>query len=59
MNNKYRRLCEEDRKVIANLQQAGKTHIEIAQAIGFSQSAVSKEPYFHSVDNEDPYAYQI
>ncbi len=43
MDNKYRRLCAEDRKVIANMKQAGKTQNEMAQAIGFSQSAVSKE----------------
>jgi transposase, IS30 family len=43
VNNKYHRLCAENRKVIANMKQAGKTQKEIAQAIGFSQSAVSKE----------------
>lgn len=41
--NKYHRLCAEDRKVIANMNQAGKTQDEIAQAIGFSQSSISKE----------------
>lgn len=41
--NKYRRLCAESRKVIANMKQAGKTQDEIAQAIGFSQSTISKE----------------
>jgi IS30 family transposase len=43
VSNKYRRLCAENRKVIANMKQAGKTQSEIAQAIGFSQSAISKE----------------
>lgn len=43
MNNKYHRLCAENRKVIANMNQAGKTQDEIAQAIGFSQGTISKE----------------
>jgi IS30 family transposase len=43
VNNKYHRLCAENRKVVANMRQAGKTQAEIAQAIGFSQSAISKE----------------
>ena len=43
VSNKYHRLCAESRKVIANMKQAGKTHSEIAQAIGFSQSAISNE----------------
>ncbi len=43
VSNKYHRLCAEDRKVIANMKQAGKTQTEIAQAIGFSQSAISNE----------------
>jgi IS30 family transposase len=43
VSNKYRRLCAENRKVIANMKQAGNTQGEIAQAIGFSQGAVSKE----------------
>jgi IS30 family transposase len=43
VNNKYHRLCAENRKVIANMKQAGKTQTEIAQAIGCSQSAISKE----------------
>ena len=43
VSNKYHRLCAEDRKVIANMRQAGKTQAEIAQAVGFSQSAISKE----------------
>jgi IS30 family transposase len=43
VSNKYRRLCAENRKVIANMNQAGKTQGEIAQAVGFSQSAISKE----------------
>jgi IS30 family transposase len=43
VSNKYHRLCAENRKVIANMKQAGNTQGEIAQAIGFSQGAVSKE----------------
>ena len=43
VSNKYHRLCAESRKVITNMKQAGKTQSEIAQAIGFSQSAISKE----------------
>ena len=43
MSNKHHRLCAENRKVIANMKQAGKTQDEIAQAIGFSQGTVSKE----------------
>jgi IS30 family transposase len=43
VSNKYHRLCAENRKVIANMKQAGKTQDEIAQAIGFNQGAVSKE----------------
>jgi IS30 family transposase len=43
VSNKYHRLCAKNRKVIANMKQAGKTQDEIAQAIGFSQGAVSKE----------------
>ena len=43
VSNKYHRLCAENRKVIGNMKQAGKSQTEIAQAIGFSQSAISKE----------------
>ena len=43
MNNKYHRLCAENRNVIANIKQAGKTQDEIAQAVGLSQSTISKE----------------
>lgn len=43
MNETYHRLCGQDRKVIKNMKQAGNTQAEIAQAIGFSQSTVSKE----------------
>jgi IS30 family transposase len=43
MNKKYHRLCAEDRKVIENMNQAGNTQAEIGQAIGFSQSTISKE----------------
>ena len=43
MNETYHRLCGQDRKVIQNMRQAGNTQAEIAQAIGFSQSTISKE----------------
>lgn len=43
MNETYHRLCGQDRKVIQNMNQAGNTQAEIACAIGFSQSAISKE----------------
>jgi transposase, IS30 family len=43
VSNKYHRLCAEDRKVIANMKQAGKAQNEIAQAVGCSQSTISKE----------------
>jgi IS30 family transposase len=43
VNNKHHRLCAENRKVIANMKQAGKTQNEIAQAIGCSQGTISKE----------------
>ena len=43
VSNKYRRLCAENREVIGNMKQAGKTQKEIAQAVGFSQSTISKE----------------
>ena len=42
-NRTYRRLCAADRKVIDNMSQAGKLQIDIAMAIGCSQSTVSKE----------------
>jgi IS30 family transposase len=43
VSNKYHRLCAEHRKVIANMNQAGMTQDEIAQAIGFSQGTISEE----------------
>jgi len=44
MNEKtYCRLCEEDRKVIYNMNQAGFCQAEISRAIGFSQGTISKE----------------
>ena len=43
MQKQNRHLREEDRGVIYRMKKAGKTQPEIAQAIGFSQSAVSKE----------------
>ena len=39
----YRRLRQEDRQVIYRMSKAEKTQCEIAQAIGVSQSTVSKE----------------
>ncbi len=39
----YRRLREEDPQVIYRMSKAGKTQHEIAQALGLSQSTVSKE----------------
>ena len=39
----YRRLREEDHQVIYRMSKAGKTQQEIAQALGLSQSTVSKE----------------
>ena len=43
MNEKYHRLCAEDRKVIHNINKGGFGQAEIGQSIGFGQSAVSKE----------------
>lgn len=39
----YRRLRQEDREVIARLSEAGAGQSQIAYAVGFSQSAISKE----------------
>ena len=41
VSKNYNCLCAECRKVVANLKQAGKRLNEIAQAVGFSQWAVS------------------
>ena len=43
MQKQNRHLREEDRGVIYRMNKAGKTQPEIAQAIGFGQSTVSKE----------------
>lgn len=43
MSEKYTRLCKKHRATIANMHQAKFTQAEIAKAIGYSQSAVSKE----------------
>lgn len=43
MSKKYHRLCAADRKVIYNMNKAGSSQEEIAGAIGFSQSTISKE----------------
>ena len=43
MQKQNRHLREEDRGVIYRMKKAGKTQSEIAQATGFSQSAVCKE----------------
>ena len=42
-NDTYTRLCGHDRKVIANMAQAGNNQKTIAEAIGRSQGTVSKE----------------
>ena len=39
----YRRLREEDRHIIYRMRKAGNNQSEIAYALGFSQSAISKE----------------
>ena len=43
MKKTHRHLREEDRGVIYRMNKAGKSQTEIAHAIGFGQSAVSKE----------------
>ncbi len=43
MRKEYRHLREQDRGVIYRIKKAGKSQEEIAEAIGFSQSSVSKE----------------
>ena len=43
MNDTSTRLCAHDRKVIANMAQAGNNQTAIAKAIGRSQGTVSKE----------------
>ena len=43
MNDTYSRLCGHDRKVIANMAQAGNNQKTIAEAIGRSQGTISKE----------------
>ena len=40
---KYRRLTYDDRRVIENMCKAKKTQSEIANAIGVSQSTISRE----------------
>ena len=39
----HRHLCEADRAVIQRMRKAGKSQRDIAKAIGFSQSSLSKE----------------
>ena len=39
----YRRLREEDRHIIYRMRKAGNSQIQIAHALGFTQSAISKE----------------
>ncbi|MDA7911617.1 helix-turn-helix domain-containing protein, partial [Akkermansiaceae bacterium] len=41
MNEKYHRLCAENRKTIYNMDEADFSQTEIGRAIGFSQSARS------------------
>ena len=43
MPKKYRRLREEDRGVIYRMNREGNSQDLIANALGFSQSTVSKE----------------
>lgn len=43
MHMKHRHLRQEDRGVIYRMNKAGKTQVQIAEAIGFTQSSVSKE----------------
>jgi len=43
MKTKYRRLRDIDRGVIYRMNKAGKTQIDIAQALGVSQGTISKE----------------
>ena len=43
MREQYQHLCEKDRGVIYRMNKEGKIQIEIAKAIGRSQSTVSKE----------------
>lgn len=43
MNDTCTRLCGHDRKVIANMAQAGNNQMTIAKAIGRSQGTISKE----------------
>ena len=43
MNEKYRRLCAGDRRIIYNMSQAGKTQAQIAEAVGCGQGTISKE----------------
>ena len=43
MNDTCSRLCAHDRKVVANMAQAGNNQKTIAEAIGRSQGTVSKE----------------
>lgn len=39
----YRRLCQGDRDIIHRIRQQGRSQTEIAEFIGFSPSAISKE----------------
>jgi len=43
LKRNYRRLREEDRHIIYRMRKAGNKQSEIAHALGFSQSAISKE----------------
>lgn len=47
---KYRRLTYDDRRVIENMCKAKKTQSEIADAIGVSQSTMSRELSCNRVD---------
>ena len=43
MQHTYRRLCQGDRDIIHRLRQQGRSQTEIAEFIGFSPSAISRE----------------
>ena len=56
----YRRLREEDRHIIYRMSKAGNTQCQIAQAIGVSQSTVSKEmPVIVAVEAIDPSRHTV
>ena len=48
---KYRRLTYDDRRVIENMSKAKNTQLDIARAIGVSQSTISRELSRNSDDS--------